>query len=94
MHVYFPFIGEVCMQYAVKAEQERTSLVPRPLPRFFFLAAMEKNREILIFLHGCEIKSGQRPGDEARRRLGARLGALTSMCIGLWNEAYILHPLA
>ena len=31
---------------------------PRPPPRFY-LAAVEKNR------HGCEIKSGQRPGNEA-----------------------------
>ena len=36
------------------------SIVPRPLPRFY-LAAMEKN----LFLHGCETKSGQRPGNEA-----------------------------
>ena len=35
-----------------------TSLVPRPPPRFY-LAAMEKN------LHGCEIKSGWRPWNEA-----------------------------
>ena len=38
------------------------SLIPRPLPRFY-LAAMEKN-------HGCEIKYGRRPGDEASIYVG------------------------
>ena len=37
------------------------SLVPRPPPRFY-LTTVEKNRD---FLHGCEIKSERRPGNEA-----------------------------
>ena len=41
----------------------RSSSVPRSLPRFY-LAAVEKK----IFLHGCEIKSGRRPGNEARKK--------------------------
>ena len=38
-----------------------TLLVPRPPPRFYF-EAVEKNG---FFLHGCEIKSGRRPENEA-----------------------------
>ena len=42
------------------------SLVPRPPPRFY-LAAMKKSvRNFPILLHGCKIKSGQRPGNKAR----------------------------
>ena len=33
------------------------SLVPRPPPRLYLVA--------VEFLHGCEIKSGRRPGNEA-----------------------------
>ena len=43
-------------------EGGKSSLIPRPLPRFY-LAAMEKNLP-----RGCKIKSGLRPGNEARAR--------------------------
>ena len=44
----------------------RNSLKPRPYTPRFYLAALEKNREVRL-LQGCEIKSGRvRPGFEAR----------------------------
>ena len=43
----------------------RPSLIHRPLPGFY-LAAVEKD------LHSCKIKSGQRPGYEAREGLDTR----------------------
>ena len=41
--------------YSLAVLKDLASLIP------FYLAAMEKK-----FLHGCEIKSGRRPGKEAR----------------------------
>ena len=46
----------------------RPNLVPRPPPRLY-LAAVEKSRGKAVdtFLHGCEIKSGWRPGYEVSK---------------------------
>ena len=41
---------------SLRGEELMNSLVPRPPPRLY-LAAVE--------IHGCEIKSGRRPGNEA-----------------------------
>ena len=42
---------------------EQINLVPRPPPRLYLAA-------VAAFLHGCEIKSGWRPGYEVMNRYG------------------------
>ena len=58
---FFFFAGEGQRGHLKIVNKDRhiLSLVPRPPPRLY-LAAVEKS-----FLHGCEIKSGRRPGNEA-----------------------------
>ena len=65
-------LSERALEQAVANTQVGSSLVPRPPPRFY-LTAMEKI--------GCEIKSGQRPGNKARY--------VGSVCI-TWGAYYLL----
>ena len=63
--------AQVCTPLGWKHRMSHApSHVPRFLPRFY-LAAVEKNSKVSdTFLHGCEIKSGRRPGNEALTPLG------------------------
>ena len=58
VHVEHNGITALISQYENRVH---TSLVPRPPPRLLSRSRGEKT-----FLHGCEIKSGQRPGNEAK----------------------------
>ena len=74
---------------SVHPTKGRESLVSRPLPRFY-LATMEKSvRNFRISLHGCKIKSGQRPGNEAR---GMTHTYLCSQPKGMHTCALMFNP--
>ena len=59
------------------------SLVPRPLPRFYLIAVQR------FFSTACEIKSGQRPGNEVNRFHLAAVERFFSIAVRLiWAEAW------
>ena len=56
------YLGDVLLICTYIHTLRVPSLVPRPLHAQIL---SRSHREKSIFLHGCEIKSGRRPGDEA-----------------------------